>query len=109
MRISQLQARSLSPRSEGPDHERRLQPEPPFPARRLLSDVVVPNARVVTILVIVLQVIVAILILSRGDLVKLALIVGGTFALAVAVVSSPGGTIGNLVLAGIQFTLVFAR
>jgi hypothetical protein len=79
------------------------------PARTLLSDVVVPNARLITILVIVFQVIVGILIISRGDLVKLALIVGGTFALAVAVVSSPGGTIGNLLLAGIQFALAFTR
>ena len=79
------------------------------PARTLVRDVVIPNGRLFTILVIVVQVAVGIAILSRGDLVKLGLLAGGAFAVLAALASSPGGTVGNLVLAAILFGLALAR
>ncbi len=79
------------------------------PARSLIRDLIIPNARLFTVLLIVLQVVVGVLILSRGDLVRTALIIGGIFALVAALASSPGGTAGNLFLAGIQFALALAR
>lgn len=79
------------------------------PAESLMRDFVIPNGRLITVLIIVFQVAVGVLILTRGDFVRTALIAGGLFAVATALVSSPGGTVGNLVLASIQFWLAFAR
>lgn len=79
------------------------------PARSLVRDLVMPNARVFTVLLIVFQVTIGVLVLTRGDLVGPALLVGAAFALVAALVSSPGGTAGNLVLAGIQIALAVAR
>lgn len=58
-------------------------------------------------LVIAFQIAVAVSILSRGSLVRPALLIGGLFALLVALFSSPGGTVGNVVLAAIQFVPYF--
>lgn len=79
------------------------------PARSLIRNVVIPNARIFTVLLVLFMATVAILILTRGDLVKPALIAGGSFALVAALASSPGGTVGNLLLAGIRFALASAR
>lgn len=79
------------------------------PARSFVSDVIVPNARLFTILLIIFQVTVGVLVVTRGDLVTPALIAGGTFTLAAALASSPGGTVGNLILAAIQYALAFTR
>ena len=79
------------------------------PAQSLIRDLIVPNARMFTIVLIVFQVTIGILILTSGDLVKPALIAGGTFAVVAALASNPGGTAGNLLLAGIQYALAFAR
>lgn len=79
------------------------------PARSAVRELILPNARLFTVLLVLFQVTVAVLILIRGDLVKAALIAGGVFALVAGLASSPGGTAGNTVLAGIQFTLAWAR
>jgi hypothetical protein len=79
------------------------------PAESLMRDFIIPNGRRITILIIVFQVTIGVLILTRGQLVTPALVAGGLFAVAAALVSSPGGTAGNLVLAAIQFGLAFAR
>jgi hypothetical protein len=79
------------------------------PARSLIRDLIIPNARVFTMLLIVFQVVIGVLIITRGDLVSPALIAGGSFAVIAALASNPGGTVGNLILAGIQFTLASAR
>lgn len=79
------------------------------PARLFIRQIVIPNGRLFTVLLIVFQATVAVAILSRGGPVRPALLVGGAFALAVAFFSSPGGTVGNLLLAGIQYALALSR
>lgn len=79
------------------------------PARWLIDNVVLPNATLFTVLLIVFQAAVAIAILSRGDLVVAALLAGATFSILAALASSPGGTVGTLVLAAIQLFLAFSR
>lgn len=79
------------------------------PAGSFTRNVVIPNGRLFTLLLIVFQVAVAVAILTRGAPVRPALLAGGTFALAVAFFSSPGGTVGNLVLAAIQYALALSR
>ena len=78
-------------------------------ARSFIRDVVIPNGRLFTILLIAFQVAVAIAILARGAAVRPALLAGGSFALAVAFFSSPGGAVGNLTLAAIQYSLALTR
>lgn len=75
------------------------------PARRVIEKVVIPNSTVVTALLVLFGAAEAIMILLRGDLVRPALLAGGGFALVAAAASSPGGTVANLALAAIQFTL----
>lgn len=79
------------------------------PSRWLINNVVIPNATVFTIGLIAFQVALAVAILTRGDLVRTALIAGATFSVLAALASSPGGTVGNLVLAAIQAALVVSR
>jgi hypothetical protein len=79
------------------------------PARSVISWLIVPDSVNVTVLLIAFQATVAAAILSRGDAVGPALVVGGCFATAVALFSSPGGTVGNVVLAVVQFILAAAR
>lgn len=79
------------------------------PARRVITHAVLPNATVFTVGLILFQVTVAALILIRGDLVTSALVAGAAFAVLAALASSPGGTLGNLVLAAIQIALVASR
>ena len=79
------------------------------PARWFLRTVVLPNATVFTVSVILFEIVVAIMILTRGDLVRAALIAGAVFSVTAAVVSSPGGTAGNLALAAIQVALALGR
>ncbi len=79
------------------------------PAESLIRDVIMPNGRLFTGLLIAFQTAVGVLVLTRGDLVKAALIVGGVFAVGAALASSPGGTVGNLILAAVQFSLAAAR
>ncbi|MDH3259897.1 MAG: hypothetical protein OEM81_11535 [Acidimicrobiia bacterium] len=75
------------------------------PARQMIEKVVIPNATVFTMALVLFQATVAIMILLRGDLLQCALLAGGGFALVAAGASSPGGTIANLALAAVQFTL----
>ncbi len=79
------------------------------PAEWFVRRLVIPNGAPFTVLLIAFQAAVAIAILSRGELVGPALLVGGGFAVVVAIFSSPGGTAGNLALAAIQFALAFTR
>jgi len=79
------------------------------PARWFLRVVVVPNATAVTVALIVFEVAVAVLILAQGALTRPALVAGAVFAVLAAVLSSPGGTVGNLLLAGVLGTLATAR
>ena len=79
------------------------------PAGAFVRDRVVPHGGAFTLALIIIQVAIAVAILSRGSLVVPALVVGGVFALTVAFFSSPGGAIGNLALATIQFALALAR
>ncbi len=79
------------------------------PGRWFVDNVVMPNATVFTALLILFQVAVATMILTRGDLVALGLVAGAVFATLAAAASSPGGTVGNLVLAAIQITLAISR
>lgn len=79
------------------------------PARSFIRSVVIPNGRLFTIVLIAFQVAIAIAILTRGAAVQPALFAGGSFAVAVAFFSSPGGAVGNLVLAAIQYALALAR
>jgi hypothetical protein len=79
------------------------------PAEWFIRNVVIPNGTVFTVLLIVFQAAVAIAILTRGDLVTLGLLAGGTFALVAALFSNPAGAIANLVLAVIQFALALSR
>lgn len=73
------------------------------------SNVVIPHGKLFTVLLIVFQLCVAAGIITRGAAVGPALLAGGVFALVVAFFSSPGGTVGNLVLAAIQFALALSR
>ena len=75
------------------------------PARSMFERVVIPNDRVVTIAIIALQVSVAAMILTCGELVVPGLIVGGAFASVAALVSSPRGAVGHLLLAAGMFAL----
>lgn len=77
--------------------------------RWFVNNVVLPNGTIFTILVIAFQVTVAVLIFTRGNLATAALFAGAGFAFLAALASSPGGTVGNLVLAAIQSILAFAR
>ena len=79
------------------------------PGRWIVERVVRPNAVAFTVVLIVFQVAVATLILSRGDLVTAALLAGAVFSVLAALASSPGGTVGNLVLAAILLGLGAAR
>ena len=79
------------------------------PAASFIRTVIIPNGTLFTVALITFQITISILIFTRGDLVAAALFAGGTFALVVALFSSPGGAIGNLVLAAIQFGLAAAR
>ena len=75
------------------------------PTARVTARLIVPNSVAFTIVLIVFQVAVATAILTQGNAVATALVVGGCFAASVAMLSSPGGTVGNLLLAAIQFAL----
>jgi hypothetical protein len=75
------------------------------PARWVINRVVLPNATVVTVLLILFQATVAVLIVTRGELVAGALWAGAVFAGLAALASSPGGTVGNVVLAAVQIIL----
>ncbi len=80
-----------------------------FPlSRTLVREFVIPQAKVATVAIVLVQVTAAILILS-GIFVETGLIIGAIFAFAAALVSSPGGTIGNLVLGVLQVLLTFAN
>lgn len=79
------------------------------PAEWLIRNVVIPNGTLFTVLLITFQAAVAIAILTRGDLVTVALLAGGSFALVVALFSNPAGTAANLILAAIQFGLALSR
>ena len=79
------------------------------PARWFTSRLIVPNSMPFTVVLIVFQAAVAISILSRSGAAGLALVIGAAFAAAVALVSSPGGAVGNCALAAIQLTLAVAR
>jgi len=78
------------------------------PARSLTRHLIVPNATVFTVGLILFQPALAFAILTRTDMTGAALIAGGSFALVVAFFSSPGGTVGNLILAGIQLGLAWS-
>lgn len=79
------------------------------PARSVIRNVVIPNGTLFTVLLIVFQVAVAIAILTLGDFVKVALLAGGAFSLAVAFFSNPAGSAAGLALAVIQFVLALTR
>ncbi len=79
------------------------------PARDLVERLVIPNATVFTVAVVLFEATAAVLILTRGDAVRLGLFAGAAFALVAAAASSPGGTIGNLILAAGMGLLAFAR
>jgi len=79
------------------------------PAASLIRTVIIPNGTLFTVLLITFQVTIAIAIFTRGDLVTAALLAGGVFSFVAAFFSSPGGTVGNLALAAIQFILAAAR
>lgn len=67
--------------------------------------VALPNAVVFHIGVVVFQAAVAVAILSRSDLTTTGLIAGAAFASVAALLSSPGGAVGNLALSAIQAAL----
>ena len=73
--------------------------------RRFFERIVLPEAVVFSAGVIVVQAAVAVAILSRGDLTTAGLVPGAMFAALAALAASPGGTAGNLALAGLQATL----
>lgn len=79
------------------------------PARSLIDRWVLSNATVITVMIVIFQVAVGGLILSRGELARPALFAGAGFALMGAMVSSPGGTLGNLALAAGQLVLAVTR
>ena len=79
------------------------------PARRFLRNCVLPNATAFTVSLILFEASMAIMILLRGDFVHAALIAGAVFCVIAAVVSSPGGTAGNLALAALQLALALSR
>lgn len=78
------------------------------PGRRIVERVVLPNGRAFTVALITFQVIVAATILTRGDFVTVGLLAGAAFSVLAALVSSPGGALGNLVLAVLQGALALA-
>jgi hypothetical protein len=63
----------------------------------------------ITLALIVFQVTVAIAVFKRTDLVVGALLAAAIFSGLAAPVSSPGGTVGNLVLAAVQTVLAVVR
>lgn len=79
------------------------------PSRWFLRSIVLPNATTFTLALILFEIVVAVLILTRGELVQAGLIAGAIFCAIAAIVSSPGGTIGNLALAAIQTGLALSR
>ncbi len=79
------------------------------PARSLTNELIVPNGVIFTVVLIGFQLSIGIAILTRGGAVEPALVIGGSFACLVALFSSPGGTVGNLALAAIQFALAAGR
>ncbi|MDH3402770.1 MAG: hypothetical protein OES32_08305 [Acidobacteriota bacterium] len=79
------------------------------PARWLLRSVILPHARAFTAALILFQATLAAAVLGRTDLVGPALLAGAVFCVIAAVMSSPGGTVGNLALAAIQVALAVAR
>ena len=79
------------------------------PARWILRTVILPHATAFTVLLAGLELAVAIMIFSRGDLVRIALLAGAVFCLCAAFVSSPGGTVANLVMAVAQIVLLAFR
>jgi len=79
------------------------------PARWFLRNVILPHAKGFTVALILFETTVAALILGQGDLAGPALVAGTVFCIMAAVVSSPGGTVGNLALAAIQTALALAR
>jgi hypothetical protein len=79
------------------------------PSSFLTRRLVIPRATLFTALLIVLQISAAALILSRGDFVRVGLIVGCLFAFTAAFVSSKGGAIANLTLAALLALLAFSR
>lgn len=79
------------------------------PARWLVDNVVLSNTTVFTAALIVFQIAVAVTILTRSELVVAALIAGAAFSVLAALASSPGGTVGNLLLAALQAALAFSR
>jgi hypothetical protein len=74
-----------------------------------LRTVILPHAEAFTVPLILFERTVAILILGQGDLAGPALVAGTVICIIAAVVSSPGGTVGNLALAAIQTALALAR
>lgn len=79
------------------------------PARRFVDRVVLPHDTVFTVLLVLFQAVLAVLILTRGDVVTGALVAGAVFSVLAALASSPGGTVGTLVLAAIQIILAASR
>lgn len=79
------------------------------PARWLLRNVILPHAKGFTVALILFEAALAAMILSRGNVVGPALLAGAIFCVIAAIVSSPGGTVGNLALAAIQTALALAR
>jgi hypothetical protein len=79
------------------------------PAESIIRTVIIPNGTLFTAILIAFQVTIAIAIFTRGDLVTAALLAGGAFSSVVAFFSSPGGAVGNLMLAAIQFGLAGTR
>jgi hypothetical protein len=79
------------------------------PARWFLRNVILPHAKGFTVALILFETTVAALILGQGDLAGPALVAGTVFCIMAAVVSSPGGTVGNLALAAIQTALALAK
>lgn len=78
-------------------------------SRTLINRFVIPNGKLAAMLLALFEAGVAVMILARGPLVVPALWAGGTFATVAAFASSPGGTIANLTLAVIQFSLAITR
>lgn len=78
------------------------------PAGQFIARLIVPNGKAFTVLLVLFQLMVSAAILTRGDFVVPALAVGGTFAAVVALFSSRGGAVGNILLAVIQFALAAA-
>jgi hypothetical protein len=78
------------------------------PSRNFVRRIVIPRAVVFTIALVAFQVAVATLIFMRGDRARAGLLFGALFGLMGALVSSPGGAIANLALAGLMTVLALA-